>query len=119
MDHKEAVELLAAYLDNEIASKERQELETHVAQCQRCRKELETLKRAQAALRSVLKSSAADVDPPARAWQQLQPGLESYRPSLLFLFRERKWRIVGTIVILVILAVLAVLWGTGVLPGLR
>ena len=119
MDHDEAVELLAAYLDDELASQQRQEIEAHLAQCQRCQKELDTLKRAQESLRTIFKSSAAKVDPPPEAWQHLQPGLESYRPSLLFLFRRRKWRIAATVILLAVLALLAVLWITGILPGLR
>jgi anti-sigma factor RsiW len=119
MDHKEAVELLAAYLDDEVTLEQRREIDAHVAQCRVCQKELDVLKRAQDSLRRAFKSNVAGVEPPPQAWQRLEPGLESYRPSLLFLFRRRKWRIVATIVLAVILVALAVLWGTGVLPGLR
>ncbi len=119
MDHDEAVELLAAYLDDELTAQQRRDVEAHLARCQRCQKELETLKRAQDSLRTMFKSSTVKVDPPPGAWQQLQPGLEGSRPSLLFLFRRRKWRMVATVILLGILVVLAVLWGTGVLPGLR
>ncbi len=119
MDHKEAVELLAAYLDDEVTLEQRREIDAHVAQCRVCQKELEVLKIAQDGLRRALKSEASLVDPPPQAWQRLQPGLEAYRPSLLFLFRRRRWRIIGTIILAAILVTLAVLWGTGILPGLR
>lgn len=119
MKHEEAFELLNSYLDNEVTVEQRREIEAHLATCRICPGELEVLKHAQATLRQALKSGAAGVDPPAQAWQQLQPALEAGRPSLLFLFRRRRWRIVATIVFVAILVLLAVLWGTGILPGAR
>jgi len=119
MDHREAVELLAAYLDDEVTLEQRRDIEAHVAQCRVCQKELDILKRTQDSLRRAFKSSGARMEPPPQAWQRLEPGLESYRPSLLFLFRRRSWRIVATILLVAIVVTLAVLWGTGILPGLR
>jgi len=119
MDHKEAFELLAAYLDNELSPGQRIEIEVHLAQCPLCRSELSALKAAQDSLRTAFKSTAAEVEPPARAWQQLQPELEAYRHSFLFLFHRRRWRVIATIVVLAVIVTLAVLWGTGILPGLR
>ncbi len=119
MKHEEAFDLLTAYLDGEITAAQRREIDAHLATCRICPKELEVLRRAQETLRHGLRSSAAGVDPPPEAWQQLQPALEAGRPSLLFLFRRRRWRIVATVLIIAVLVLLAVLWGTGVLPGAR
>ena len=119
MDHKEAYELLAAYLDNEVTTEQRRDIEAHLAGCRPCQQELASLRAAQAALRQALRSKASDVNPPDQAWKQLLPELEGQRPSFLFLFRRRAWRIVATIIIMAILVTLAVLWGTGVLPGIR
>jgi len=119
VNHKEANELLAAYLDNEVTAAQRRQIEAHLAGCRQCQQELTALKKAQDAVRQAFRSKAAEVDPPDRAWTQLLPDLEGQRPSFLFLFRRRKWRIIGTIIIVAILVTLAILWGTGVLPGLR
>ncbi|OGO40352.1 MAG: hypothetical protein A2147_00875 [Chloroflexi bacterium RBG_16_57_8] len=119
MDHKQVNELLAAYLDGEVTKEDRVQIEGHLAGCRDCQRELEALKTAQETLRQALRSKASDAAPSPQAWEQLQPGLVEERPSFLFLFRRRKWRIVATIIVVVILVTLAVLWGTGVLPGLR
>ena len=119
MDHKQVNELLAAYLDDEVTGAQRQEIEAHLATCQSCRQDLDALKSARDILRQALKSKAADADPPSRAWTELLPELQGQRPSFLFLFRGRKSRIIGTIIALAIILALAILWATGVLPGLR
>ncbi len=119
MEHKEAFDLLTAYLDDEVTAEQRRAIEAHLATCRICPKELDGLRRAQEILRRSFKSSAAGVEPPPQAWQQLQPALDVSRPSLLFLFRRRRWRIAATVVFIAVLVILAVLWGTGVLPGAR
>jgi anti-sigma factor RsiW len=119
MNCTQVSEILTAYLDNEVTPEERQEIEAHLAGCPRCRKELEELKSAQKILRRALKSRAADADPSPQSWSQFELGLEIQRPSFLFLFRRRKWRLIGTIIFLVIIITLVVLWGVGILPGIR
>ncbi len=119
MNHEEAFDLLTSYLDDEVTVEQRREIEAHLATCRICPKELEVLRRAQEALRRSLRSSVAGVDPPPQAWQQLQPSLEAGRPSLLFLFGRRRWRIVATVVLIALIVGLLVLWATGVLPGAR
>jgi anti-sigma factor RsiW len=119
MDHQQAIDLLAAYLDDEATSEERVQIEAHLAGCRDCRRELEALRTEQSALREALRVKASDAIPPPQAWSQLQLGIQDERPSFLFLFRKRKWRILATVVVLLIVATLAALWLTGVLPGLR
>lgn len=119
MDHREASELLAAYLDNEVTDEQRKEIKEHLATCRRCRRDLGGLKSAQDALRQALRSKAAEAVPSSEAWTRLQLWLDVQRPSFLFLFRRRRWRIVGTIIALAIVVALAILWGVGVFPGVR
>jgi anti-sigma factor RsiW len=119
MDHNEIGDLLAAYLDDEVTPEERARIDGHLAGCRDCRRELESLKSAQTALRDALRSRASGIAPPSTAWSDLQHELGVQRPSFLFLFRRRRWRVVATIVAVAILVTLSVLWLTGVLPGLR
>ena len=117
MNHEEASNLLAAYLDNEVTDEERTEIEAHVSQCSICRRDIESIRVAQEGLRRALRSEAAGADPSPTAWTQLLPELEGQRPSFLVFFRRRKWRIIGTIIVAAIILVLALLWATGILPG--
>jgi anti-sigma factor RsiW len=117
MTHEEVNNLLAAYLDNEVTPEERKEIEAHLSQCSQCRRDLQSIKIAQDTLRLAFKEEAVGADPSPTAWTQLLPELEGQRPSFLIFFRRRKWRIVGTIVVLAIIVTLAILWATGVLPG--
>jgi anti-sigma factor RsiW len=105
--------LLAAYLDSELSAEERAEVDKHLSSCRDCRRELESMRRAQDAVRSLLKEKASGQEPAAGSWEQLRPSLDVYRPSLVFLFRKRKWRIIAT-VIFVALAIVAVLWASGI-----
>jgi anti-sigma factor RsiW len=113
MDCRQVTDLLAAYLDNEVGPEERRDIETHLAGCGKCRDEMDSMRTAQQALRTALNSKAGNAEPPDQAWEQLQPGLGIYRPSLLFLFRKRRWRIVATFVLLVLLVAL-LLWASGI-----
>jgi anti-sigma factor RsiW len=119
MDCRQVRELLTAYLDDEVTLDERGQLEAHLAKCPVCRHELDLLKEAQESLRHALQSEAAHADPPPQAWSQFQLALDAQRPSFLFLFRRRRWRIIATVIIVAIVITLAVLWGTGILPGVR
>jgi anti-sigma factor (TIGR02949 family) len=113
MDCRQVMDLLVAYLDGEVGAAERSAMEAHLAGCEKCRRERDSLRTAQNALRTAFNSKARSVDPPERAWEELQPGLNVYRPSLLFLFRRRRWRIVATVIIVVVTAV-ALLWASGI-----
>ena len=119
MDHRQARDLFAGYLDDELSDEERRLVDVHLAACGQCRRDLESLRAAQEALRRALASTASGTSPPPGAWSRLQPELEAPRPSMIFLFRRRKWRIAATVLVVLIVAVLGLLWLTGVLPGLR
>ena len=112
MDCKQTRELLAAYLDGELSSAEKAGVERHLAECRECRLELESLREAQKAIRSALIAGASSQEPPKLAWEQLKPSLEVYRPSMLFLFRQRKWRIVATVIAAALLIAILV-WVLG------
>jgi predicted anti-sigma-YlaC factor YlaD len=104
---------MAAYLDKEVAGVDRLAIESHLAGCQKCRGERDAMRTAQRALKMAFDEKAGQAEPPTRAWEQLQPGLDIYRPSLLFLFRKRRWRIVATVILLV-LVVAGLLWASGI-----
>lgn len=72
MDCKSISELLAAYLDGELMSKEREQIEAHLSACPRCRRELEALATAQKGLRQALKEMAAQATPPAESWDRIK-----------------------------------------------
>jgi|WetSurMetagenome_2_1015567.scaffolds.fasta_scaffold190824_3 predicted anti-sigma-YlaC factor YlaD len=119
MDCKEVSGLLAAYLDNEVTAEERRQIDAHLAVCKSCRQELADLAAAQNSLRRAFKEATSDTGLPRDAWKQIEPGLGVYRPSFLFLLRTRKRLVIATIAAIVIIVTLAVLWGLGILPGLR
>jgi anti-sigma factor RsiW len=113
MDCNRVRDLLAAYLDNELSAEERVEVEAHLSACAGCRKALDSMRKAQDAVRSLLTERASGQEPSPGSWEHLRPELDVYRPSLLFLFRKRKWRIIAT-VIFIALALAGVLWAFGV-----
>lgn len=81
-EHEIVNRLLAAYLDKEVNAKERRSVEAHLLTCARCRRDLESLRRAQERLRAALKSVAADANPSAGAWNELETWISGgQRPS--------------------------------------
>ena len=63
-------DLMMGYLDNEIEEREKQTLETHLAQCPQCKGELEEFKK--------LKSITDDltlIEPEEKLWQQYWGGI--------------------------------------------
>jgi predicted anti-sigma-YlaC factor YlaD len=113
MDCRQVRALLVAYLDNEVGGQRRADIESHLAGCQKCRGERDSIRTAQQAVRTEFAARAGRVELPTRAWEQLQPGLDIYRPSMLFLFRRRRWRVVATVVLLA-LVVAGLLWASGI-----
>jgi anti-sigma factor RsiW len=116
MDCRQVRDLLVAYLDNEIGSRERLEIESHLAGCEQCRRERDELQTAQRALRTTFTARAGTAEPSKEAWEQLRPGLDISRPSMLFLFRRRRWRIAATVIVVALLLA-GLLWAIGVGRG--
>ncbi|MDD5537381.1 MAG: zf-HC2 domain-containing protein [Candidatus Omnitrophica bacterium] len=111
---------LVAYLDGEVTPAKRSIIELHLSTCQRCREELDALKKVQAELRQALNTEAETVSPVPGLWEKMQKRIEATAsPS----FWEKHgawlnrplWRAVIPVVLVVVLAV-GVLWGTGILP---
>ena len=81
-EHEAINRLLAAYLDKEVSTEEQQRVEAHLLTCTRCRRDLESLQRAQEKLRAALKSAAADANPSTEAWNELEVWISGgQRPS--------------------------------------
>jgi len=72
MDCNSIRELLAAYLDGEVTSKEREQIQAHLPTCPQCRRELETLATAQKGLRQALKEMAVPATPPSESWDRIK-----------------------------------------------
>jgi hypothetical protein len=72
MDCNSISELLTAYLDEEVTSKEREQIQLHLSACPQCRIELEALATAQKGIRHMLKEMAAQATPPAESWEQIK-----------------------------------------------
>ncbi|MBA7616467.1 hypothetical protein ES703_23763 [subsurface metagenome] len=75
MKCKDVTELLAAYLDNEVTSDEREQIEAHLSACPSCREELEPLAATQTNLRHAFKLAAARASPSPRAWAAVKQRL--------------------------------------------
>jgi anti-sigma factor RsiW len=71
-EHETVNRLLAAYLDKEVSGDERCRVEAHLLTCERCRRDLDSLQRAQEKLRAALRSAAAEADPSTEAWNELE-----------------------------------------------
>src|SRR5512141_309889 len=108
MNCKQVQDLLAAYLDDQLTLSDRAEVEEHLKSCKACRGELDALKWARDALKATLASAGRAEDPPEKAWEDLKPSLVEYRPSFVFLFRRRGWRIAATVIALAIVVALVV-----------
>ena len=85
MNCKDMNKLFAAYLDGEVTSEEREQIQAHLLTCQRCREELEVLAATQENLRQALKVTAAGVSPSPQAWAGIRQRLEAeqYRVTIL------------------------------------
>jgi hypothetical protein len=118
MNCKETCELLAAYLDGEVAPGERAYIEAHLTGCPQCRAELETLSATQDNLRGMLKSMAGGVSPPAQAWESIRPRLEIKNNRLgealkRLVPRNMVWRAVTAAALVVVLALAGSVWFFG------
>ncbi len=81
-EHELVNGLLAAYLDKEVSAEERARVEAHLLTCARCRRDLESMQRAQEKLKAALQSAAAGANPSTDAWTELETWIEGgQRPT--------------------------------------
>ncbi len=120
MDCKNINELLTAYLDGEVTSEERGQIESHLSTCEKCREELRALETTRDGLRQALKTKATDVEPSPQAWNGIRHRIVS-EPSIwekcASIFNKPVWR--AAIPVILVLIIIGALWRTGVLPGLQ
>jgi anti-sigma-K factor RskA len=111
VDHAEFAELLAVYSLDALPPEEASELEGHLADCPRCRAELEALRDVAALLGN------SGVSAPAGTWDRIanelgtSAGAQAAPPLLAFQSRRRPplWRNAAVAVAAVVLAVLGLL----------
>ena len=91
MDCKDMNELLTAYLDGEVTSEEREQIQAHISACSGCQKELEALAAIQRDLRQALEVTAAQAAPSPQAWAQIRQRIEAeqQRVTVLGLAKSR------------------------------
>ena len=77
MNHKEALELLPAYLDQELGLSEAIAVERHLGSCPECQQEYEE----QSSVRAQLKKDATYFKAPAHLAQRINMALPADRPS--------------------------------------
>ncbi|MEJ2710524.1 MAG: zf-HC2 domain-containing protein [Anaerolineales bacterium] len=75
MNCREVLPRINAYLDEEVSPSEKKLLQAHLATCQSCRQELESLNHLQNTLRQQLQSRAAQAAPSPQAWSLVQAAL--------------------------------------------
>jgi hypothetical protein len=75
MNCREVLPRINAYLDEELSSSEKKLIQTHLATCQSCQQELESLNHLQNRLRQQLKARAASTAPSPQAWSLVQAAL--------------------------------------------
>jgi hypothetical protein len=83
MNCREVNQLLVAYLDNEIIPSERTLIQSHLAGCEKCQRDLAALSSTRNRLSQSLKARAAQATPSPQALSRLQARLadEAHRPS--------------------------------------
>ncbi len=80
MNCREVLPRINAYLDEEVSPSEKKLIQSHLASCQGCQQELETLNQLQITLRQQLKARAAQAAPSPQAWSLLQASLPADLP---------------------------------------
>ena len=95
MDCKDLNELFTAYLDDEVAPEEREQIQAHLTTCPRCRKELEALAATQKDLRQALKVTAARAAPSPQAWARIRQRLEVEEQRRITIWGVAKSRFEG------------------------
>jgi len=80
MNCREVLPRINAYLDEELSPSEKKLIQAHLATCQSCQQELESLNHLQNKVRQQLKARAALSAPPPQAWSRLQAALPANLP---------------------------------------
>ena len=75
MKCKDVSKLLSAYLDDQLASEERDQIEDHLSVCQHCHEELKVLATVRSKSRQAVRSMAAGVSSPAQSWELIKQQL--------------------------------------------
>jgi anti-sigma factor RsiW len=111
MDHKEILELLPAYVDQELGLSDMLAVERHLAGCTDCQREY-------AEQRSVsvgLKKAAPYFEAPANLAQRINASLPQEQPNPV---RYKPWSFNWLNAGIATLSVLAIVWSTGLYLGL-
>ena len=103
MDHKEAIELLPAYLDQELGIPDTVALEHHLNDCPECQREYAE----QNGVRVLLKNDAAHFRAPAHLAERIQMSLPKERPNIS---TRKTWRLNWLNTGAVMATLLAVVW---------
>jgi len=86
MECENVNQLSVAYLDGEVTTKEREEVEAHLATCHRCREELEASGTAQRKFRQAIEVLTEEVTPSSKAWARMHQMIEAEtQPRILSL----------------------------------
>jgi hypothetical protein len=75
MNCREVLPRMNAYLDEEVSPSEKKLIQAHLAACQSCQHELESLNQLQNTLRQHLQARAAQAAPSPQAWSLVQAAL--------------------------------------------
>ena len=107
MDHKDIIELLPAYLDQELGLSDAIAVERHLGACTECQHEYEEQRR----ISQLLKTNAVSFKAPSRLAQRIKLTLpnDRVRPS-----RFKIWNISWINAGAVMVSLLAVIWSGGV-----
>lgn len=81
MNCHEVLPRIYAYLDEEISPSEKKLIQAHLATCQSCQQELESLNHLQNMIRQQLKGRAAQAVPSSQAWSLVQAALPANLPK--------------------------------------
>lgn len=109
MDCEAAQELLGSYVDNELSSEARVELENHLASCFLCSEELNAVRELVAPL-----SAPASAQVPDELWSSIEARLDEGRPeglrTLRIRFYKRPPAIAASIILVIGVGLIGSLW---------
>ena len=82
MNCREARAWMPHYLNGELSTSERELLQAHVAECEGCFAEQQSLRATHLQVRRGLHIAAERVEPSAQAWAKLSAAIQSQRPAI-------------------------------------